>query len=232
MDWFHKAIKCIKDQDGLPDQRYAIGNAEKLRVHTASSTRASRPTTTDPMPMLKKLSLHPCTRSALRTLAFLSALGSSAAMACVCSPGEAKKDPLQEAAIAFVGRPVRIEVLPRPEPPTTWWQSILEAFPAIFGEPVTPVSFDPPRFLDSVRVTFEVSEYMKGRGPDRIDIMTGYGDADCGLPVSISKKYTIYAREMEGELRTSYCFGSAVFVRRRVELTCGAGEDVAGIKET
>jgi hypothetical protein len=44
-------------------------------------------------------------------------------------------------------------------------------------------------------------------------------------------EYTIYAREMEGALRTSYCFGSAEFVRQRVELTCGAGDDVAGIEE-
>lgn len=159
-------------------------------------------------------------RRALPAMVLLLALSSSEAMACVCSPGEAEKDPLQEATSAFIGRPVRIEALPRQEPSKSWWQSIREAFPAIFGEPSIAVSFDPPRFLDSVRVTFEVSEYLKGSGPDRIDVMTGYGDTDCGLPVSISKTYTIYARQMEGALRTSYCFGSAEFVRRRVELPC------------
>lgn len=162
-------------------------------------------------------------RRALPTMVLLLALSSSEAMACVCSPGEAEKDPLHEATSAFIGRPVRIEVLPRPEPSKTWWQSIRAAFPAIFGEPITVVSFDPPKFLDAVRVTFEVSEYLKGSGPDRIDVMTGYGDTDCGLPVSISKTYAIYAREMEGALRTSSCFGSAEFVRRPVELACRGG---------
>jgi hypothetical protein len=31
VNWFHKTIKRIKGQGGLPDQGYVIGNAEKLR---------------------------------------------------------------------------------------------------------------------------------------------------------------------------------------------------------
>lgn len=143
------------------------------------------------------------------------------ASACVCSPGEREQQPLEKAEIVFVGRPVKIEVVPPAQASGGGaWQSIMDAVSRLSGS--TPTSAAParPRFLDSVRVTFEVSDYIKGAGPKTISVMTGFGDSDCGLPVSISRKYTIYARRRDGALRTSYCFGSAEFVRAGVAPSC------------
>lgn len=146
------------------------------------------------------------------------------ASACVCSPGEREQRPLEQAEMVFVGRPVKIEVVPPAQASGGGaWQSIKDAVSSLFRSGPTSATPVRPRFLDSVRVTFEVSNYIKGAGPKTISVMTGYGGSDCGLPVSISKKYTIYARCRDGALRTSYCFGSTEYVRAGVTPSCSAG---------
>ena len=146
---------------------------------------------------------------------------SADALACICNPGEMER-PLEKAEVAFVGRPVKIETLPLKQPPTVWQRiksSVSQALGNSPGASVVAV----PEFLGSVRVTFEVSEYLKGDGPREFQVMTGYGDADCGLAVSISKRYSIYARRSNGALRTSYCFGSTEFVRQQRQAPCPDG---------
>ena len=142
-------------------------------------------------------------RRTLVAWTILTGFASADALACVCNPGEMDQ-PLEKAEVAFVGRPVKIEVLPYNNSP---------------GAP----DFSIPEFLGSVRVTFEVSDYLKGDGPRQFQILTGYGDSDCGLPVSISKRYSIYARRIDGALRTSYCFGSAEYVRQQRQEPCPDG---------
>jgi hypothetical protein len=95
--------------------------------------------------------------------------------------------------------------------------------PPQLGSPPTERAPEHPEFLDSVRVTFEVSEYTKGAGDKQLHVMIGYGDSDCGLPVSISRRYTIYARRISGALRTSYCFGSTEYVRPQRQSPCPHG---------
>ena len=154
-------------------------------------------------------------------LTIVLTLISGEAIACACSPKEINQAPLPNATIAFVGRPIKIEVMPEPGPPKTIWRSIREWLSPVLGGP-EPLQRQVREleFLDSVHVTFDVTEYVKGKGPKQIAIMTGYGDTDCGLPVSISNEYIIYARQMEGALRTSYCFGSAEYKARPTPLTC------------
>jgi hypothetical protein len=141
------------------------------------------------------------------------------ALACLCRPGE-PQNPQQKAEIAFVGRPVKIEVVAATQPELTLWQRAKESASSFFGSAPTAEPPRPQEFLGSVRLTFEVQNYLKGTGPKRFHVMTGYGDSDCGLPVSISKRYTIYARRIEGRLRTSYCFGSGEYRQRRTQPVC------------
>jgi hypothetical protein len=154
----------------------------------------------------------------------LAVLGCADAVACSCLPEDAVRQ-RDEAALVFVGYPVKIEEVPMAPPPQSAWQRMSSTLAAFFGAPSEPTTLQDPGFLNSVRVTFEVSEYSKGKGPRRIQIMTGYGDADCGLKVELAKRYSIYARQMEGALRTSYCFGSDVYVRPREALpSCKNGD--------
>lgn len=155
----------------------------------------------------------------LTTALFLMAFVSGDVQACSCNPDEAEH-PLEKAEVAFVGRPIKIEVVATETEAPDPWQRLKDSVSRLFGDP--PSDERPPRliFLDSVRLTFEVLEYLKGDGPEHAQIMTGYGGSDCGLPVSISEKYTIYARRSDGELRTSYCFGSGEFVRNRTAPSC------------
>lgn len=154
----------------------------------------------------------------------LAALGCADACACSCLPEEAVRQQ-EQATLVFVGHPVKIEAVPLRAPPQGAWQRVMTTLAAFFDAPPAPAEPQFPEFLDSVRVTFEVSEYVKGKGPQRIQIMTGYGDADCGLKVELAKRYSIYARQMEGALRTSYCFGSDVYVRPREQLqSCKNGD--------
>ena len=132
------------------------------------------------------------------------------AFACLCSPGE-PQNPRQKAEIAFVGRPVKIEVIAGTQPEQTLWQRIKDSTSSFFGNAPTAEPPKPQELLGSVRLTFDVQNYLKGAGPKHFQIMTGYGDSDCELPVSISKRYTIYARRIKGALRTSYCFGSSEY---------------------
>ena len=140
--------------------------------------------------------------------------------ACTCSPAEKGKVSAQT-ALAFVGRPIKIEVVGKDPVSETLWQRLRGSLRPVLG-PSTPVPppVRPPTPLSSVRVTFEVTEFLKGRGTKRISIMTGYGDTDCGMPFSISKIYEVYARQIEGALRTSYCFGSQEHVRQRRAPRC------------
>lgn len=147
----------------------------------------------------------------------LAVLSCPDALACSCLPQDAM-DQQKEATLVFVGHPVKIEEVPMRSPPQGAWERVKTNLAAFFGAPPAPVQPQFPDFLGSVRVTFEVSEYVKGRGPRRIQVMTGYGDADCGLRVQLAKRYSIYARQMEGALRTSYCFGSDLYVRPREKL--------------
>ena len=158
-------------------------------------------------------------RRTLIALTILTGFVSADALACVCNPGEMDQ-PLEKAEVAFVGRPVKIEALPPKQPPATVWQRIKGSFSQALGNSPGAPAVAAPEFLGSVRVTFEVSEYLKGDGPKKFQIMTGYGDADCGLAVSISKRYSIYARRINGALRTSYCFGSAEYVRQQRQAPC------------
>ena len=154
-----------------------------------------------------------------RLFVLLLGFASADALACMCSPGEAAR-PLEKAEVVFIGRPIKIEVVPKGPTQKSTWQRFVDSFPTIFGtSPKEPVP-EYPDFLGSVRVTFEVSAYTKGSGGKQFQVMTGYGDSDCGLPVSISKRYTIYARRINGALRTSYCFGSAEYVRGRSPPSC------------
>ena len=157
----------------------------------------------------------------LRLLTLLAIFASVEAVACTCAPGETKQ-PLEKAELAFVGRPVNIEVVQAAPPAKSPWQKLSDSISQLFGyEPEQAVPAF-PEFLGTVRVTFEVSQYIKGSGPKRYQIMTGYGDSDCGLPVSISKKYTIYARRINGKLRTSYCFGSSEYARPSKAAVCSS----------
>lgn len=158
---------------------------------------------------------------ALTLLVFLAAITSTQARACICAPGETEHA-LEKAEMAWVGRPVRIEVVPPENPATTVWMRMKDSVTALFPSlrAQTRPAQRRPAFLGTVRVTFEVSEYTKGNGPKQLQVMTGYGESDCGLPVSISKKYTIYARRVDGALRTSYCFGSAEYVPGAPALPC------------
>ena len=155
----------------------------------------------------------------LASLILLAGLAPTEALACLCNPGETGR-PLEKSEVAFVGRPIRIEVVPAAPTSKTTWQALKDSFSTIFGASPAAPERAFPKFLDSVRVTFEVSEYLKGGGPKQFQVMTGYGDSDCGLPVSVSKRYQIYARRIDGALRTSYCFGSAEHVRRRNPQVC------------
>ena len=156
--------------------------------------------------------------------ALSAVLGCADAFACSCLPEEAVRQQ-EQATLVFVGHPVKIEVVPVPPPAQSAWQRVGSTLAAFFGRPAEPAQPPFPGFLDSVRVTFEVSEYAKGKGPRRIQIMTGYGDADCGLKVELAKRYSIYARQMEGALRTSYCFGSDVYRRPREAPPSCTGSD-------
>jgi hypothetical protein len=157
---------------------------------------------------------------ALPLLLLAAMLSPGTVHACVCSPSE-KGKASPETALAFVGRPIKIEAVGNDPPSETVWQRLRGSLDSVLG-PSTPepVPFRPPTFLGSVRVTFEVTEYLKGSGPERISIMTGYGDSDCGMPFSISKGYEVYARQIEGALRTSYCFGGREHVRQRRAPRC------------
>lgn len=154
----------------------------------------------------------------------LAVLGCADAVACSCLPEDAVRQ-RDDAALVFVGYPVKIEAMPMAPPPQSAWQRVSATLAAFFGAPSRRTQSQDPGFLNSVRVTFEVSDYSKGKGPRRIQIMTGYGDADCGLKVELAKRYSIYARQMEGGLRTSYCFGSDVYVRPRAGLPSCKGGD-------
>jgi hypothetical protein len=158
-------------------------------------------------------------KQVLVCLVLLIGFSAADALACMCNPGETE-EPLKKAEVAFIGRPIMIEVIPRRKPSTTTWQRIKDSVSAMLGSSPTMQALEHPEFLDSVRVTFEVSEYTKGTGDKHFQVMTGYGDSDCGLPVSISKRYTIYARRINGALRTSYCFGSSEYVRPQRQLPC------------
>ena len=155
-----------------------------------------------------------------RYLLLLAACMAGNAFACLCSPEDLEGSPLEKATLVFVGSPVKIEEV-RPLPPArSAWGQVRATLASLLGAP--PEEYMPGYggFLGDVRVTFEVSEYIKGKGPRRIQIMTGYGDSDCGLRVSLAKRYTIYAHRMEGALRTSYCFGSEDYVPSRPKQIC------------
>ena len=158
-------------------------------------------------------------KAVLATCAILGLAASAQAHACLCSPGE-PQDPARKAEIVFVGRPIRIEVVPAVRSEPTLWQVVEKSVSSFLGEAEEEKAPAPARFLDSVRVTFAVTRYLKGTGAGQVQIMTGHGDSDCGLPVSVSKRYTIYARRVDGALRTSYCFGSGEYVRRRARPAC------------
>lgn len=154
-----------------------------------------------------------------RYLLLAAALACTDALACSCLPDD-REGHMEKATLVFVGQPVKIEEKRPTPPPVSAWQQIRSTLAAVFGAPPKPIEPQFPGFLDSVRVTFEVSEYRKGRGPRHIQIMTGYGDSDCGLPVRLLKRYVVYAHRMEGELRTSYCFGSDEYVRPQPMPSC------------
>lgn len=146
------------------------------------------------------------------------------ALACVCSPEDREGSPLEKATLVFVGRAVKIEEV-RPMPPArSAWGQVRATLSAVFDGRAEETLPDHGGFLDTVRVTFEVSEYVKGTGPRRIRIMTGHGDSDCGLPVALAKWYTLYAHRMDGVLRTSYCFGSEAYVPPRRRQMCKGDE--------
>ena len=152
-------------------------------------------------------------KPSLAPFVLLLALLPTAAAACFCSPGETGAAS-PETTVAFVGRPVAIEVIGAIAAEKSTWNRLRGVLDPVLGSSgAKHVTAIPREFLGSVRVTFEVSQYLKGSGPTHIPILSGYGDSDCGLDVSISKKYEIYARRINGALRTSYCFGSTEYKR-------------------
>ena len=157
----------------------------------------------------------------LRLIALVALFATTDALACLCTPGEAE-NPIDKADVAFVGRPVKIEAVTGNKPFKSTWQRWLDSISRMIGQ--EPAESKPafPEFLGMVMITFEVSEYKKGTGPKLLQIMTGYGDSDCGLPVSISKKYSIFAKRIKGKLRTSYCFGSAEYSRAKSTPVCAS----------
>lgn len=154
-----------------------------------------------------------------RYLLLAATLACTEVLACSCLPDD-RDGQMEKATMVFVGQPVKIEEIRSLPPPRGAWQQVWSTLAAVFGAPPDPVELQFPGFLDSVRVTFDVSEYRKGRGPRHLQIMTGYGDSDCGLPVRLAKRYLIYAHRMEGALRTSYCFGSEDYVPPRSRQMC------------
>lgn len=58
---------------------------------------------------------------------------------------------------------------------------------------------------DSIAVLFEVEESWKGVTQSQVLVYTERDEASCGYQFSLNTKYLVYAYELDGSLKTSYC---------------------------
>jgi hypothetical protein len=87
---------------------------------------------------------------------------------------------------------------------------------AVFSGKVTQISVQPavmkapgvPRLEPAMRrVRLRVQEVLSGAYPNgEIEILTGFGNGDCGYPFEVGREYVVYARkDRNGRLSTGIC---------------------------
>jgi hypothetical protein len=118
--------------------------------------------------------------------AMLSCLGTTEARlsACECVGPISPCIAAEDAQAVFVGQVVGITPV---TPPAT-------------GETVPPMPFL------ARRVSFKVTESLRGGVDDTVEVYTGSGGGDCGFSFSKGKSYLVYARRAaSGQLTTGIC---------------------------
>ena len=118
-----------------------------------------------------------------RLLVILVTIGLVRAGACTCVPGPSAEEAFREAKAVFIGRVVKLEILPS------------------------------RRFMgdDGIECVLEVFEAFKGEalaaGPKErrvFVVRTGNGGGDCGFPFTLGALYLVYASG-DGVLETDIC---------------------------
>ena len=120
----------------------------------------------------------------LFVVAMLGCLGTSEAglSACECVAPTLPCMAAEKAQAVFVGQVV--EITPVNPPPK--------------GQPPGPVM--------SRRVSFKVTESLRGGVDDTLEVYTGSGGGDCGFGFAKGKSYLVYAhRGTDGQLITGIC---------------------------
>jgi hypothetical protein len=64
---------------------------------------------------------------------------------------------------------------------------------------------EPLIFASQRQVTFEVETIWKGENRKQLNVVTGYGNGDCGVDYAIGGTYFVAASEWEKELSTGIC---------------------------
>lgn len=91
----------------------------------------------------------------------------------------------------------------------------LERSSAVFsGKVVGIIDKNKSKFIqssaDPIAVRFEVEESWKGLSQTQIIVYTERDSSSCGYEFDLGKEYLVYAREVDGELRVSFCSRTAL----------------------
>jgi hypothetical protein len=80
---------------------------------------------------------------------------------------------------------------------------------------------DPPYML----VSFDVSRSYSGQQGKKVELRTGLGGGDCGVPFEVGKQYLVYAwKDESGKLSTGICSGTGFLEDRKADLAALRGE--------
>lgn len=123
----------------------------------------------------------------------------SPAEACKCIPPPPPEEAFQDADAVFVGvvEKRNLSVLA-----DFWFRAKVVAGRLVGADWENDDAYERtlPRF------TFRLLSTWKGSATDRLRLVTGHGNGDCGFPFKISERYLVYAdADEQGVLYTSIC---------------------------
>lgn len=116
-------------------------------------------------------------------------LNTTLVSACSCMQNAPPKESLEKATAVFAGKVVDVDV-----------------------------PFGIMKFIDDVKVTFEVSKIWKCPDYKTLVLTTSISDASCGYNFRQDKKYIVYAYGEENKLSTYICTRTGLLANRQKDL--------------
>jgi hypothetical protein len=154
----------------------------------------------------------------LAPLLLLIALNPIPAFACKCAPPP-PPDPNHSSTLST---PPPIETGTTFEGTVTGAHLKWDLVDANVGDLISAdLDKDPPYML----VSFDVSRSYSGQQGKKVELKTGLGGGDCGVPFEVGKQYLVYAdKDESGQLVTNICSGTDLVEDRKADVASLRGD--------